>query len=262
MTDFAQAVAAADTLVDQMQALVEDARFVPRFFETLFGLRTALGSARDRFAATPGEGDRPGYAIVQDRSEQAVAIGRALVPDDEAVARYAAAVQRAIAALETPPAPPLPADLPAALGPALRGTLRIRPATRRSVAAAAPEPYYTSLVKLFPVEAVTLYPLAIGIAAGDAAIRLLLIAVIMIFVVTLRWFATQDAAPDVTGSTGGGAADVPAIAVAVVSFALYAASLGGFGYLRGGEAQTGQLLAFLTVMWVALVPFALRRVRR
>ncbi len=258
MTDFAQAVAAADTLVDQMQALVEDARFVPRFFETLFGLRTALGSARDRFAATPGEGDRPGYAIVQDRSEQAIAIGRALVPDDEAVARYAAAVQRAIAALETPPAPPLPADLPAAL----RGTLRIRPATRRSVAAAAPEPYYTSLVKLFPVEAVTLYPLAIGIAAGDAAIRLLLIAVIMIFVVALRWFATQDAAPDVTGSTGGGAADVPAIAVAVVSFALYAASLGGFGYLRGGEAQTGQLLAFLTVMWVALVPFALRRVRR
>ncbi len=262
MTDFAQAVAAADTLVDQMQALVEDARFVPRFFETLFGLRTALGSARDRFAATPGEGDRPGYAIVQDRSEQAVAIGRALVPDDEAVARYAAAVQRAIAALETPPAPPLPAGLPAALRPALRGTLRIRPATRRSVAAAAPEPYYTSLVKLFPVEAVTLYPLAIGIAAGDAAIRLLLIAVIMIFVVALRWFATQDAAPDVTGSTGGGAADVPAIAVAVVSFALYAASLGGFGYLRGGEAQTGQLLAFLTVMWVALVPFALRRVRR
>ena len=270
MTDFAQAVAAADTLVDQTQTLVEDARFVPRFFETLFGLRTALGSARDRFAATPGEGDRPGYAIVQDRSEQAVAIGRALVPDDEAVARYAAAVQRAIAALETPPAPPLPADLsadlpaglPAALRPALRGTLRIRPATRRSVAAAAPEPYYTSLVKLFPVEAVTLYPLAIGIAAGDAAIRLLLIAVIMIFVVALRWFATQDAAPDVTGSTGGGAADVPAIAVAVVSFALYAASLGGFGYLRGGEAQTGQLLAFLTVMWVALVPFALRRVRR
>ncbi len=258
MTDFAQAVAAADTLVDQMQALVEDARFVPRFFETLFGLRTALGSARDRFAATPGEGDRPGYAIVQDRSEQAVAIGRALVPDDEAVARYAAAVQRVIAALETRPAPPLPAGLPAAL----RGTLRIRPATRRSVAAAAPEPYYTSLVKLFPVEAVTLYPLAIGIAAGDAAIRLLLIAVIMIFVVALRWFATQDAAPDVTGSTGGGAADVPAIAVAVVSFALYVASLGGFGYLRGGEAQTGQLLAFLTVMWVALVPFALRRVRR
>ncbi len=262
MTDFAQAVAAADTLVDQMQALVEDARFVPRFFETLFGLRTALGSARDRFAATPGEGDRPGYALVQDRSEQAVAIGRALVPDDEALARYAAAVQRAIAALETPPAPPLPAGLPAALRPALRGTLRIRPATRRSVAAAAPEPYYTSLVKLFPVEAVTLYPLAIGIAAGDAAIRLLLIAVIMIFVVALRWFATQDVAQGDIVGTGGGAADVPAIAVAVVSFALYAASLGGFGYLRGGEAQTGQLLAFLTVMWVALVPFALRRVRR
>jgi hypothetical protein len=248
MTDVAQAAAAADTLVDQVQALVEDARFVPRFFDTLFGLRTALGSARDRFAAAPGEGDRPGYAIVQDRSEQAVAIGRALVPDDAAVARYAAAVQRAIAALDAPPA--------TAVRAGVRGTLRLGSGTRRSVAAPtpapAPEPYYTSLVKLFPVEAVTLYPLAIGIAAGDAAIRLLLIAVIMLFVVALRWFATQDA---------GGTADLPAIAVAVVSFALYAASLGGFGYLSGGAAQTAQLLAFLTVMWVALVPFALRRAR-
>jgi hypothetical protein len=249
VTTFADAAAAADTLVDQVQALVEDARFVPRFFDTLFGLRTALGSARDRFAATPGEGERPAYAIVQDRSEQAVAVGRTLVPDDAAVALYAAAVQRAIAALDGPPA----AAPAGTVRPALRGTLRLRGDTRRSVAAATPDPYYTSLVKLFPVEAVTLYPLAIGIAAGDATIRLLLIAVIMLFVVALRRIATQDA---------GGTADVPAITVAVVSFALYAASLGGFGYLPGGAAQTGQLLAFLTVMWVALVPFALRRARR
>jgi len=254
MTDAAQATAAADALADQLQALVEDARFVPRFFDTLFGLRTALGSARDRFAAQPGEGDRPAYASVQDRSEQAVAIGAALTPDEAAVARYATAVQRAIATLDLPP--------PAAVRPAVRGALRlaapvrrnaITAPARRTVAAAPPEPYYTSLVKLFPVEAVTLYPLAVGIAAGDAAIRMLLIAVVMVFVVALRWIATQDA---------GGRADVPAIAVAVISFALYAASLGGFGYLPGGAAQTGQLLAFLTVMWVALVPFALRRARR
>ena len=244
MTTFAAAVAAADTLVAQLQGHVEDARFVPRFFDTLFGLRTALGSARDRFAATPGGGDRPGYASVQDRSEQAVAIGRALTPDDAAVAHYAAAVERAIAALGAPAA---------TARPALRGTLRVRPDTRAHVAVPPPEPYYTSLVKLFPVEAVTLYPLATGIAAGNAALRIALIAVIMLFVVALRWFATQEAS--------GGAADIPAIAVAVVSFALYAASLGGFGYLPGGEAQTTQLLAFLTVMWVALVPFALRRAR-
>lgn len=109
-------------------------------------------------------------------------------------------------------------------------------------------------MKLFPVEAVTLYPFATGVVAGHAVLRMLLIGVIMLFVVALRWFATQDVA--------GGAADLPAIAVAVVSFALYAASLGGFGYLPGGEAQTTQLLAFLIMMWVALVPFALRRARR
>ncbi len=40
MTVFAEAAAAVDMLVEQLQALVEDARFVPRFFDTLFGLRT------------------------------------------------------------------------------------------------------------------------------------------------------------------------------------------------------------------------------
>ena len=90
MTDFAAAIAAADALVDQLQGVVEDARFVPRFFDTVFGLRTALGSARDRLAAAPVAGDQPVYATVQDRSEQAVAIGAALTPNDEAVARYAA----------------------------------------------------------------------------------------------------------------------------------------------------------------------------
>lgn len=246
MTDFATAVAAADALVDQLQGHVEDARFVPRFFDTLFGLRTALGSARDRFAAAPVAGDQPVYATVQDRSEQAVGLGRALAAEDDAVARYAAAVERAIVALGMPVASPRPA---------LRGTLRLKPDPLRMVTAAPPpaEPYYTSLVKLFPVEAVTLYPLATGIAAGHAGLRIALIGVIMLFVVALRWFATQDA---------GGHVEGPAIAVAVVSFALYAASLGGFGYLPGGAAQTTQLLAFLTVMWVALVPYALRRARR
>lgn len=254
MTTFAEAAAAADALAAQLQGLIEDARFVPRFFDTLFGLRTAFGSARDRFAATPGEGDDPAYATIQDRSEQAVAIGAALTPDDPAVARYAAAVERALAALGGPAA-----NTPR---PALRGALRLRPGTRRTVAAtprfqSAPEPYYTSLVKLFPVEAVALYPLAVGIAAGNAALRIALIGVIMLFVVALRWFATQEVGQE----AGSGAADGPAIIVAVVSFALYAASLGGFGHLPGGEAQTTQLLAFMTVMWVALVPYALRRVR-
>ena len=260
MTPFAQALAAADALIDQLQDMISDPRYLPGFFDGIFGLRTAIGSARDRFAARYGDGDGslPAFATVLDRCEQARVIGAAMTPDDAAVARYAGAVQRAIAALDDRTVAGPPAR------PAVRGTLRVRggagPSRRigvladASADAAAAEPYYASLVKLFPVEAVTLYPLAIGIADGDTAIRLILIAIIMVFVVVLRWFGTQEAE--------GGAADGPAIGVAVVSFALYAASLGGFGDLPGGPGQTGQFLAFVTIMWVALVPFVLRRARR
>ncbi len=255
MTTFTQAVEAADALIDQLQEFTANPRYLPRFFDTLFGLRTALGSARDRFAGLhSGEGaDLPAFATVLDRCDQARAIGAALTPGDAAVSRYASGVQRAIAAID--------GQGGTNTRPALRGTLRLRDASGSTATARggrrpdpAPEPYYASLVKLFPVEAVTLYPLAIGIAAGDVVIRLILICIITIFIVALRWFGTQE--------ERGGDADVVAIAVSVISFELYAASLGGFGYLPGGPEQTSQLLAFITIMWVALVPFVLRRARR
>jgi len=244
MTTYADAIKAADDLAEQLQALVEDSRFLPRFFDQLFGLRTALGSARDRFAGahSDSEGDAPVFAAPYDRCEQASRLGRSLSPDDVAVARYAAAVDRAIASLST--------DAADNTRPALRGTLRLRPANAPALRPGhrpppLAEPYYASLVKLFPVKAVTLYPLAIGIAAGDAVIRLVLIAVIALFVVVLRWFGTQE--------ESGGDADLLAIGISVASFLLYAASLGGFGQLPGGPEQTRQVLAFVTIMWVALV---------
>lgn len=253
MTTFTQAVEAADTLIDQVQELTEDPRYLPRFFDTMFGSRTALGNERERFASSHGaeDVDRSAFATILDRCEQATTIGAALTPGDAEVSRYAAAVQRAIAAFAN--------DGVASSRSALRGTLRLRRASTPLVrpgrrADPTPEPYYTSLVKLFPVEAVTLYPLAIGIAGNDIVIRLILIAIITLFVITLRWFGTQE--------ERGGDADVLAIGVSVISFELYAASLGGFGYLPGGPAQTSQLLAFITIMWVALVPFALRHSRR
>ena len=255
MTTFTQAMEAADALIDQLQAFTVDPRFLPRFFDTIFGLRTALGSASDRFATqhSGDDGDRPVFATVLDRCEQAKAIGTALAPSEATVMGYAEAVQRAIAALD--------GQGSTSARPALRGTLRLRSGFAASVRggrrpnpAPASEPYYASLIKLFPVEAVTLYPLAIGIAAGDVAIRLILIAVITLFIIVLRWFGTQE--------ERGGDADVVAIGVSVISFELYAASLGGFGYLPGGPEQTGQVLAFITIMWVALVPFVLRRARR
>lgn len=139
----------------------------------------------------------------------------------------------------------------------IRGSLRIgrrpgrgfaRPAD--AVAQDAGDTYLSSLAKLFPVEAVTLYPLAIGIAGADEALRLGLIAAVAVFVVLLRTFATMDQA---------GRPDVPAIAVATISFLLYVASLGGFGWLAGGEQQTTQVASFVTIMWVALVPYILHR---
>jgi hypothetical protein len=253
MTTFTQAVGAAEALTDQLQEFTSNPRYLPRFFDTFFGLRTALGSASDRFAGLhSGEsGDLPVFATVLDRCEQAKAIGTALTPGDAAVSSYVGAVQRAIAAMDEQGG--------TTARPALRGTLRLRSGSAPMARGGrrpepAPEPYYASLVKLFPVEAVTLYPLAISIAAGDAVIRLFLICIITLFVVALRWFGTQE--------ERGGDADVVAIAVSVISFELYAASLGGFGYLPGGPEQTSQLLAFITIMWVALVPFVLRRARR
>jgi hypothetical protein len=253
MTTFTEAVEAADALIDQLQELTENPRYIPRFFDTIFGLRTALGNERDRFASvhSPEAVDRPAFATILDRCEQATTIGAALTPSDAEVSRYAAAVQRAIAAFAN--------NGVASSRSALRGTLRLRRASTPLVRPGrrpdpTPEPYYTSLVKLFPVEAVTLYPLAIGIAGNDIVIRLILIAIITLFVIALRWFGTQE--------ESGGDADVLAIGVSVISFELYAASLGGFGYLPGGPAQTSQFLAFITIMWVALVPFALRHSRR
>jgi hypothetical protein len=253
VTNFAQAVEAVDALIDQLQGLTENPRYLPRFFDMLFGLRTALGNARDRFASfhSPEGVGRPAFATILDRCEQAITIGAALAPDDAEVSRYAAAVQRAIAALADEQVASSPSALRGAVRLQRASTLSVRPGRRPDP---APEPYYASLVKLFPVEAVTLYPLAIGIAGNDIVIRLILIAIITLFVVALRWFGTQE--------ESGGDADVLAIGVSVISFELYAASLGGFGYLPGGPAQTSQFLAFITIMWVALVPFALRRARR
>lgn len=257
MTTFIQAVLATDALAEQLQGFVENPRYLPRFFDTLFGLRTALGSARDRFVSEHDNdrADKPIFASVFDRCTDATSFGATLTPGDAAVARYASAVQRAITALQGEQA------IAATTRPGLRGTLRIQSARPERatfqpiIEPTAPgEPYYASLVKLFPVEAVTLYPLAIGIAGNDTAIRLLLIAIISAFIIVLRWFGTQE--------ESGGDADMLAIFVAVISFELYVGSMGGFGSLPGGPDQTRQLLAFITIMWVALVPFVLRRSRR
>jgi hypothetical protein len=113
------------------------------------------------------------------------------------------------------------------------------------------EPYYQSLVKLFPVEAVTLYPMAVGIAGDDSRMLWILVGIIALVVIGLRVLGTRPAA--------GGPPDWPAVGVALVSFALYAAALGAFGVLYKNAATTAMLLSFLTIIWVAFVPYILRK---
>ncbi len=131
MTTFTQAMEAAVSLIDQLQAFTVDPRFLPRFFDTIFGLRTALGSASDRFAAqhSGDDGDLPVFGTVLDRCEQAKVIGTALAPSEATVTRYAEAVQRAIAALGGQGSP--------SARPALRGTLRLQMVGGVGFAAAA-----------------------------------------------------------------------------------------------------------------------------
>lgn len=101
MTSSAQAIATIDTLATQLQDHVEDGRFVPRFFDRLFGLRTVLGDARERFAAehATGDVDLEAYATMRDRAQEALALGESLRPTTAAVAGYSRAVDAVINAL-------------------------------------------------------------------------------------------------------------------------------------------------------------------
>lgn len=126
-------------------------------------------------------------------------------------------------------------------------------------------PYLASVALLFPVEAATLFPIAQGIAArrdldlgryGNAVVLAVLIAFIVLFIGVLRYFATQD-------QSDGKPAKVE-IGIAVVSFLLWVGASGGYWLGAGGidspvSLQLGSpVFAFFTLMWVALVPYAVR----
>lgn len=116
----------------------------------------------------------------------------------------------------------------------------------------APQPSYVEgLVKLFPVEGVTLLPMVGPIADTNEIVRFVLIGVIVVLIVALRWHATKP--------KEGGDADLTAIIVSVVSFLLYAATLQSFGLILEPESRHTLLFAFITTVWVALVPLLGRK---
>lgn len=117
--------------------------------------------------------------------------------------------------------------------------------------------YVASVAMLFPIEAATLFPLGQSIAGNDGNALIVVIALTVAFIVALRYFATQE--------EGGGSPAVKEILVAVVSFFLWVGALKGY-WIAGGEihslvgADLGSKLAgFATIMWVAIVPYFVRK---
>ena len=66
--------------------------------------------------------------------------------------------------------------------------------TTQTDSADATKSYVASLLLLFPIEAVTLFPLGQSIAGDDARALTLIIFVVTLFVATLRYFGTKDPA--------------------------------------------------------------------
>jgi len=145
----------------------------------------------------------------------------------------------------------------------LMGALRITPAPRSLVRAggnfalaAAETPkasapgYVTEVAKLFPVEAATLFPLGQSIVGDDPIALIFVIVITALFIVALRYFATQQDGKPAWNEIGG----------ALISFLLWVGASKGYwvahGFFSYPPADLGsKLYGFVTVMWVALAPY-------
>ena len=107
--------------------------------------------------------------------------------------------------------------------------------------------YTDRLTKLFPVEGVTLFPMAVGIANEDKGVLLALVCLITLVVGVLRWLGTRD---EKTGSS-----QWLAIGVSIVAFVLYAFTLGGFEYFFDADGQQQRILisSFITVIFTSIL---------
>lgn len=108
-------------------------------------------------------------------------------------------------------------------------------------------PYLEALAKLFPAEGVAVAPMIPVIAAGSGLITAFLTGAVVLLIIILRYFGTQP--------PGGGRPSWIDVAVAVVSFLIYAATIQVFGLILPPEDRHTVLMNFLTVFWIAAVPF-------
>ncbi|MEP9403638.1 hypothetical protein [Sphingomonas sp. VNH70] len=160
----------------------------------------------------------------------------------------------------------------ASLSDALVGSLRITPSRRAlaraggNFAAAAserPKPavpsYITQVAMLFPVEAATLFPLGQSIAGNSPRMLLVVIVVTALFVIALRYFATQEDGKASWNEIGG----------ALISLLLWIGATKGYWVTGEGLINLGinategaALFGFVTVMWVALAPYLVKEKAR
>jgi hypothetical protein len=154
-----------------------------------------------------------------------------------------------------------PQPLPVAgAGPQVSG-LQSRVLVPQDTIAARKEaqpPYVASVALLFPIEAATLFPLGKSIADANPFALATIIALIVGFIIALRYFATQQ--------EGGGPPAVKEIIIAVASFLLWVGALGGYwvpdprGIDWGISEDLGaKLYGFAIIMWVAIVPYFVRK---
>lgn len=150
----------------------------------------------------------------------------------------------------------------------LAGALRItpsRPALVRAngnlavAAAETPKPatpaYVTDVAKLFPVEAATLFPLGQTIAGNNPWMLLAVIVATALFVVALRYLATQDNGKPSWNEIGG----------ALISLLLWIGATRGYWVAGKGlitvpitATEGASLFGFVTIMWVALAPYLVK----
>lgn len=118
--------------------------------------------------------------------------------------------------------------------------------------------YVTAVALLFPVEAATLFPIGKSIAGNDGGILSVVILATVLFVVALRYFATQD--PN-TGKPAWNEIFSAAISLLLwigATKGYWVASKGAIFNWGSGAEKGAAIFGFITIMWVALAPYLVK----